>query len=303
MKKRYLSNKEVERAAVVLVGHYIESLRFDPQKITVYGVPRGGYPVSLLVANSCGRVEVVDKPSRAELIVDDIIDSGQTRDRFKESYPKAVFLALADFLPELKKQDEWLVFPWELSEGGEDESADDIPLRLLQFIGEDPKRGGLLETPKRFLKAWQDWASGYGKDPAKELKVFEDGAESCDQMVVVKDLPFYSHCEHHLAPFFGTATIAYIPHKRIVGLSKLSRVLDIYAKRLQVQERLTNQVADALESNLAPKGVGVLIKARHLCMESRGICKQGHETITSALRGDMLEDNKVRMEFLDIAKG
>jgi len=179
---------------------------------------------------------------------------------------------------------------------------EDIVARLLLFIGEDPSRGGLVETPKRVIRAWKEWTSGYGQDPAKILKCFEDGGERYDQMVVVKDLPFFSHCEHHLAPFFGTATIAYIPQKRIVGLSKLGRVLDIYAKRLQVQERLTNLVADAVHQNLKPKGVGVMIKARHLCMESRGLSRQGHHTITSALRGEFLTDGKVRQEFLSLAQ-
>ena len=132
------------------------------------------------------------------------------------------------------------------------------------------------------------------------LKTFEDGAEGCDEMVVVKDIPFYTHCEHHMAPFFGTATIAYIPDGRIVGLSKLSRVLDVFARRLQVQERLTTQVADALMEHLKPRGAGVVVRARHLCMESRGVCKQGHHTRTSALRGIFKEDSAVRAEFLSL---
>jgi len=162
-------------------------------------------------------------------------------------------------------------------------------------------REGLRETPARVAKAWEFWASGYGRNPAEVLKTFEDGAEGVDEMVVVKDIPFYSHCEHHLAPFFGTATIAYLPEKRIVGLSKLSRLLDIFARRLQVQERLTCQVADAMVEHLQPKGCGVVIKARHLCMESRGICQQGHHTVTSALRGVFKEEPEVRSEFLQLA--
>jgi len=177
----------------------------------------------------------------------------------------------------------------------------DIIRDLLQFIGEDTERGGLRETPPRVIKAWEEWTSGYEKEPKDVLKCFEDGGEKYNEMVLVKDLPFYSHCEHHLAPFFGTATIAYLPRKRIVGLSKLGRVLDIYAKRLQVQERLTAQVADALQDGLKPYGVGVLIKARHLCMESRGLAKQGHVTITSALRGSFLKGT-VRQEFLMLGR-
>lgn len=175
-------------------------------------------------------------------------------------------------------------------------------IELLDYIGEDPTREGLLETPDRVAKAWLEWTRGYNQDPSKVFKCFEDGSKGYNEMVMVKDLPFYSHCEHHLAPFFGTATIAYLPSKRVVGLSKLGRVLDIYARRLQVQERLTVQVADALQTHLKPRGVGVLIKARHLCMESRGLSQQGHHTITSALRGNFLKDAKVRAEFLALAK-
>lgn len=178
----------------------------------------------------------------------------------------------------------------------------DIIKNLLYWIKEDPERGGLKETPERVLKAWAHWTSGYDQDPADVMKSFQDGAEQCDEMVVVKDIPFYSHCEHHLAPFFGTAHIGYIPSGHIVGLSKLSRLLDIFARRLQVQERLTNQVTNALEEYLKPHGCGVVIHARHLCMESRGICKQGHETITSATRGAFRDDAKTRQEFLDLTR-
>lgn len=172
---------------------------------------------------------------------------------------------------------------------------------LCKVIGEDANRGGLKETPSRVVKAWWEWTAGYNQDPAAVLKCFEDGSENYNEMVIVKELPFYSMCEHHMANFFGTATIAYIPDKRVVGLSKLGRVLEIYAKRLQVQERLTTQIADALMKHLRPKGCGVLIKARHLCMESRGLAKQGHETITCALRGGF-KKGTTRSEFLTLAK-
>lgn len=173
---------------------------------------------------------------------------------------------------------------------------------LLAYIGEDPEREGLADTPERVVRAWDAWTSGYQQKPEDVMKTFEDGSEGYDQMIWQKDLPFYSHCEHHLAPFFGTATIAYIPQGRVIGASKIDRVLDIYARRLQVQERLTTQVADALETHLKPRGVGVIIRARHLCMESRGIHKQGQQMITCALRGAMKEDAKAREEFLLLAR-
>lgn len=175
-------------------------------------------------------------------------------------------------------------------------------LRLIERAPEEAElREGLQETPDRMAKAFEHWFSGYTKDPADILKVFKDGGERYDQMVVVKDIPIYSKCEHHMADIFGTVTIAYIPDGRIVGLSKLSRLADMYARRLQVQERLTDQIADALNDNLLPKGVGVMIRARHMCMESRGICQQGHHTITTALRGAMLNEPETRAEFMQLA--
>ncbi len=162
-------------------------------------------------------------------------------------------------------------------------------------------RPGLVDTPERVAKAWAHWTSGYHMNAAEILKVFEDGAESYDQMVIVKDIPVYSKCEHHLADIFGTVTIAYIPNGKIVGLSKLSRLADMYARRLQVQERMTQQIADALQEHLQPIGVGVYMKCRHMCMESRGLCQQGHHTITSALRGAIKDEPQTRAEFLQAA--
>lgn len=168
---------------------------------------------------------------------------------------------------------------------------------LLHAVDPDPTREGLGETPARVAKAWSHWCGGYAMDPAEILKVFEDGAQSYDEMVLVRGIPIYSKCEHHLADIFGTADIAYIPNGKIVGLSKLSRLADCFARRLQVQERLTVQIADALVENLEPKGVGVVIRARHMCMESRGIRQQGHHTVTNALRGCIKDDPRSRAEF------
>ncbi|MAS67394.1 MAG: GTP cyclohydrolase I FolE [Pseudomonadales bacterium] len=215
-----------------------------------------------------------------------------------ERFPDKPFYALID-KRSWAHGDAWVVWPWE---GNGSKGIEDHIVRLLQYVGENPDRGGLAETPARVAKAWKEWCSGYDKDPADILKTFEDGAEGVDEMVVVKNIPFYTHCEHHMAPFFGTATIGYLPNKKIVGLSKLSRLLDIYAKRLQVQERLGCQVADAIMDHLGALGCGVVITARHLCMESRGICKQGSETSTSALRGLFKDDPAVRNEFLQLAR-
>lgn len=264
--------------------------------IKVYAVPTGGVNamLALFALDGANKFHVTEDWTQADVIVDDLIDTGRTMERFGDHY----FEALIDKRT-WAHGDDWIVWPWEGDAVG---GIEDNITRLLQYVGEDPNRGGLLETPKRVAKAWAFWCSGYEQKPEDILKVFEDGAEGVDEMVVVKDIPFYTHCEHHMAPFFGTATIAYLPNKKIVGLSKLSRLLDIYARRLQVQERLGCQVADAIMEHLGALGCGVVIKARHLCMESRGICKQGSSTTTSALRGLFKEDPAVRSEFLQLAR-
>jgi GTP cyclohydrolase I len=172
--------------------------------------------------------------------------------------------------------------------------------RLLSFIGEDPDREGLRETPERFLKAWSEYTRGYREKPEDVLKVFEDGAQSVDEMVIVRDIPVYSLCEHHLAPFFGKAYVGYVPAHRILGLSKISRLVEVYSRRLQVQERLTNQIADALHTHLQPLGVAVVIECRHMCMESRGVRHTGTATVTSALRGSIKTTADTRREFLSL---
>lgn len=268
-----------------------------PYPIKVYAIPRGGVPAAYAVGQHLP-ITLVDDPAEAQVFIDDIIDSGDTYNRWKDQYPNTLFYALID----KRKTDyhgQYIIFPWEESAEG---SFSDNVTRLLQYVGEDPKREGLLETPKRVAKAWKEWCSGYTESVEEVLKVFEDGGEGYDQMVIVKDIPIYSKCEHHLADIFGTATIAYIPDGKVVGLSKLSRVANVFARRLQVQERLTVQIADALMKHLQPKGVGVLIKARHMCMESRGICQQGHHTITTALRGVLAEDPSAKAEFVNLAR-
>jgi GTP cyclohydrolase I len=256
--------------------------------IHVYPVPRGGIPVVYLLQRYL-QIRIVDDPEQAHVVVDDIVATGKTKERFAKY--SAPFLAL---IPQAAPGD-WYVFPWEGDSAG---SSEDIFVRLLQFVGEDPSREGLKETPHRMAKAWQFWCSGYGSDPKSILKTFADGGERYDGMLWVKDIPFYSQCEHHLAPFFGTCSIAYLPDKRIVGLSKFARLVDAFSRRLQVQERLTTQIADAIQEVLQPKGVGVWMQARHMCMESRGVCKQGSSTTSSCLIGAMRDEPETRAEFL-----
>ena len=187
--------------------------------------------------------------------------------------------------------------------GSQTETAlPDLVRGMLTALGEDPTRDGLLRTPERVAKSMQWLTRGYGQSVADAVGdgVFEGTHES---MVVVRDIEVYSLCEHHMLPFFGKAHIAYYPNGRILGLSKIPRVLDVFARRLQVQERLTDQVADALIEVLQPMGVGVVIEAYHLCMMMRGVEKQNSKTVTSALRGLFRDDAKARDEFLRLAHG
>lgn len=170
--------------------------------------------------------------------------------------------------------------------------------QLLEHVGEDADRPGLKETPRRAAEAWREWTSGYAVDPDSLLKDFE--ADGYNTMVIVHNISIVSHCEHHLAPITGTAHIGYIPRSRIVGLSKLARVAQAYSARLQVQERLTTQIADCLQRCLDPLGVGVLIRAEHGCMSSRGVKLHNSVTTTSAMKGALYDEASARSEFLQL---
>lgn len=170
---------------------------------------------------------------------------------------------------------------------------------IIQLLGEDPQREGLLKTPERMAKAMQFMTQGYGQDAVEILNSarFE---ESVSEMVIVKDIELYSMCEHHLVPFYGKAHIAYIPNGYITGLSKLARVVDVFARRLQVQERMTTQILDAIKESLNPLGAAVVIEAKHLCMMMRGVQKQNSSTTTSAFHGELLNNHVTRNEFLKL---
>lgn len=172
---------------------------------------------------------------------------------------------------------------------------------ILIAVGEDPDREGLLETPKRVANMYEEIFAGLTEDPKQHIKLFNE--QSNDEMVIVKDIPFYSMCEHHLLPFFGKAHIGYIPSdNKIIGLSKLARIVDNFAKKPQVQERLTSDIADFLNDNLQPRGVAVIMEAEHMCMTMRGARAAGSKTQTSALRGIMRTDAKTRAEVLSLLK-
>ena len=177
----------------------------------------------------------------------------------------------------------------------------DVIRKLLTDLGEDPSREGLIETPKRVEKAYKFLTSGYHADIDQ---VLNDALFTVDysEMVIVKDIDFYSLCEHHLLPFFGKCHVAYIPSKKVIGLSKIPRLVDVFARRLQVQERLTNQIADTIRDKIAPLGVAVVMEATHLCMSMRGVEKQNSCAVTSAMHGTFRNSARTRMEFLELIK-
>jgi len=294
-----LKHSDIENLCLAL-GDLLASMGNAPgTDLKCFPIPNGGVPAAYALDANFG-LEFVTDPNDADFFFDDIIDSGATMRKWCDEYPGKPFLALIDKLdPASPYRDSWVVFPWE---GTAEVGIEDNIRRILQYTGDNAEREGLLETPKRVAKALNHWFSGYAQDPKEIMKVFEDGGEDYNQMVVVKDIPIYSKCEHHMADIFGTATIAYIPDGKIVGLSKLSRLADVFARRLQVQERLTSQIAHAIQEHLDPKGVGVMIKARHMCMESRGICQQGHHTVTTALVGAFLNEPETRAEFMALAR-
>lgn len=178
-----------------------------------------------------------------------------------------------------------------------DEVAEAIKT-LIRWTGDDPSREGLIDTPKRVARAWKEYCQGYGEDPAYHLaRVFEE-VGGYDEIVLLKDIPFQSHCEHHMAPIIGTASIAYLPRDHVVGISKLARVLHGFARRLQVQERLTAEVADCIWDNLKPLGVAVVIRASHACMTARGVRTPGVSMTTSRMMGVFRDDERSRKEVL-----
>lgn len=284
--------------------------RGDQSVHNVYGVPRGGVVPALLVSQHLG-MPMVTEPSRYTLVVDDLVDTGVTRDRYPDRHfdallrkPHSPNTIRTPFDSQPRTLDGWVVFPWE-RDTVEDVGPTDGVARLLAFIDPDPMRDGLRDTPQRVVKAMREMTAGYQLDPREILSRTFD--QTYDEMVIVRRVDFTSMCEHHLLTFTGEATVAYIPaeggDRGVVGLSKLARLVDCFAMRLQLQERLTLQIADALEEALAPRGVGVLIKAHHSCMGCRGVRKPRAEMVTSRLTGIIKDDPAARAEFMSLATG
>lgn len=179
-------------------------------------------------------------------------------------------------------------------------SREELIYYMLRDIGEDPEREGLMDTPKRVVRSWKELYSGYGKDPKDLLTVFAAG--SYDQIVLLKDIELFSMCEHHMLPFFGKAHVAYIPGEHVIGISKLARLVDMFARRLQIQERIGEQVTEALMEHLKPKGAACIIEAQHMCMKMRGVNKQNSVMTTSSLKGAFYSNPTARQELMTLLK-
>jgi GTP cyclohydrolase I len=274
------------------IGHDIQ---------TVYGIPTGGVPVAMLCAEVTGW-DLLNSPNDIDdhtLIVDDLIDTGRTLSAYNGLHCDAMYRK--PYSPTFAAEgattvDSWLAFPWERDDG----DPTDAVVRLLQYIGEDPTREGLVDTPRRVVKALAEMTTGYTTDVSSILGVQFDVGHVTGT-VVLSDIPFTSLCEHHMLPFVGTATVGYVPGAKVVGLSKLARLVDAHANRLQVQERLTEDIATDLDDYLQPDGVGVVIHAHHQCMSCRGVSKPGATMTTNALRGIIANDPTRRTEFMSIA--
>lgn len=252
----------------------------------LYGIPRGGAIVAALTKR------FVNSPAYADIIVDDIIDTGKTAERYRKLYQKPV-VGLID--KQNGDPSGWYVMPWEPTDPTTD--LEDTVIRQLEFVGEDPNRDGLRETPRRVIQSFQEMTCGYKEDPTKILsKVFE---VTYDEIVILKDIGFWSLCEHHMIPFHGKIHIGYLPNGKVVGISKLARLAYAFSRRLQVQERLTQDIANAIMENLKPQGAGVVIEATHLCMAMRGV-QAPAIMVTSCLLG--LFRDRCRQEFLDLAR-
>lgn len=263
---------------------WIELLKWaqaQDQTKTYFGIPRGGQYLAALLTP-------VDRPEDADVIVDDLIDSGTTMQKWMSKFPDKEFIAFID-----KRQSPhlgWIQFPWEQEA---DQEIEENVTRILERF-DDISREGLKETPKRYIKFLREFLS----PPEFNFTTFD--SEGMDQMIVQSDIEFHSLCEHHLAPFYGKAYVAYIPDGKIVGLSKLARVVEKFSRGFQNQERITQQIAEFIDQELSPKGVAVVLKAHHMCMSMRGVRKPSAITTTSKMIGTFKDDLNCRNEFFNI---
>ena len=273
---------DCKRLANIMAGRIRQNIPPDKPPTPVWPVPHGGMQVAGLLAGRPG-IEIVTYPRDAVLAIDDIIDSGRTAERIDKEY-RLKTEALIDKRD--RPDSPWYVFPWEVD--GLEKDAQDLVTRQIQMIGDDPNRPGLIDTPERVQRSWEELFAGYGADVSDLLKLFPE--ETAGHIVVVKDIPFYSTCEHHLLPFYGEAHIAYYPKtennkRQVIGLSKLPRLVDVISRRLQVQERITQQVADHVAS--VSDGAIVRLTGTHLCLTARGAKAGTTRMVTEAVAGDL----------------
>ena len=269
---------------------------------SIYAIPKNGMYVAHELLKYMPELLLIRSPfpclPKDTVIIDDLIDSGRTLSQFP-NHKKAVLVVknnkMADVDYHVALQNNWIVFPWE-----EEDEAESLIVRQLEYIGEDPNREGLKDTPERVVRSWNELYAGYSADIDSVFKTFTEG--TCDEMVLLKNIEFYSTCEHHILPFFGKIHIGYIPKGKVIGISKLARLTEIFARRLQIQERLVKQIADELVTHLSPEGVMVVCEAQHFCMTARGVQKQNSVMVTSAIRGVFKKDMKAREEFLALIK-
>lgn len=268
--------------------------------VKVYPIPRGGVPTAYLVKSMMRKelnLVIVDNESEADIFIDDLIDSGGTLARYTEGNDKP-FYALYD---KRKENLGWIVFPWEETDEG---SAEDIIIRQLQYIGEDPTREGLKGTPDRIIRMYDEIYRGYDKEKKPKETCFPNGKDglSCDEMIIDTGY-FFSTCEHHMVPFFGNYWFAYIPGSRIIGLSKVADWIDYKSAKLQIQERLVKEVLDEMQRILVnPVGLALVMEGRHLCKEMRDVKKYKGAMITSDLRGAFKDKPETRAEFMRFVK-
>ena len=251
----------------------------------VWGIPRGGAICAGLARQS--GVTVVESPESATIALDDIIDSGATSQAVRADYG-LVTAALVDKTRE--GIDGWVHFPWE--EPPEQDIGESVR-RIIEYLGDDPKRDGLVGTPARVVRSWETLFGGYGEDAGSLLTWFMDDT---DEMIISKGIQFYSTCEHHMLPFYGTVSVGYIPAGKVIGVSKLSRIVNVFARRLQIQERMTRQIGELLQEYV--QGVGVHVEASHLCMMARGVEQQDGRMVTNYLTGLFRDSPAARAEFL-----
>lgn len=294
-------------ADIERIAEHIKASYRPEDILGVFGVPRGGTIPAIELSRALGvpfipSFDESHDDSRNIIVIDDIVDSGRTRMRYKV-YP---FYALVNkdqgtrqgilpFQYALGTTSEWVHFWWE------HEPAIDIKdsiIRQLEYIREDPNREGLRKTPARVERAWQELFKGYQKDPKEIFTTFETDGYS--GIVLLKNIEMFSMCEHHILPFAGRAHIAYIPNEKVIGISKLARLLEIYSRRLQIQERICEQITTDLMNYLEPKGAACIIEAEHFCIRMRGVNKQNSTMVTSSLKGMFLDNPGAHNELLQL---